>query len=343
MPTTSADNGLYAPLPAEPLRPDAARRSHPLNRGRVAWWLALPGKSGGPTWLDVLGLYPGYLSTSGGAGAQVPTWVASSRPGGPGALALAAGQYVNCGPGPAFALSRSFAIAAWVRPAAIGSIMAIISRGQAGFYLRLDAAGRMEWLAAGVAVVANGATPLAAGAWSHVAAVVDGSGNARLFLNGRLDGTAASAQAYTGELLLLGVETPGNPSSNLIGQMDDVSVWARALSDGDVGQLYRESALGYPGALRGTREGFMAAAAAGVAPGAIGVGSITVAGGGTASPSVVAAGAVGVGSITVAGGGTTGAGAIGTGTITLAGGGTASGGGANIFTTLASYRRRRNG
>ena len=321
MPTTSADNGLYALLPAEPLRPDAARRSHPLNRGRLAWWLALPGKSGGPLWLDVLGLYPASLGTIGGPASQMPTWIASSRPGGSAAVGIAATQHVDCGLAPAFALSRSFAFAAWVRPAAIGSVLSIVSRGTGGYYLRLDGTGRMEWLASGVASVAAGATPLAAGAWSHVAAVVDGAGGVRLFLNGRLDGSAASAQAYAGTQLFLGVETPGNPST-FIGQMDDASLWGRALPDAEVGQLYRESALGYPGALRGTREGFMAAAA------------------------VVAAGAIGTGSITLAGGGATGAGAIGTGTITIAGGGTASGGGgggANLFTTLASYRRRRNG
>ena len=342
MPTTSADNGLYAILPAEPLRPDAARRSHPLNRNRLAWWLALPGKSGGPLWLDVLGLYPADLA---GNPASPATWVASSRPGGTGAVSFASGQYVRIlslvSP-PAFVLSRSFAVAAWVRPAAIGTVTPIISRGAGGYYLRLDATGRLEWLASGVASVAGGATPLVASAWSHVAAVVDGAGNVRLYLNGKLDGSAASAQTYAGSQLFIGSEAGG---AGWIGQMDDVSVWGRPLSDADVGQLYRESAQGYPGSLRGTRNGFMAAAAV-VSAGAVGVGTITVAGGGTARPSVVAAGAIGVGTITVAGGGTTGGGAIGVGTITVAGGGTASGGGtvgAGFLGILNSYRRRRNG
>jgi hypothetical protein len=29
---------------------------HPLNVGRVAWWLGLPGLTGGPKWFDLMGL-----------------------------------------------------------------------------------------------------------------------------------------------------------------------------------------------------------------------------------------------------------------------------------------------
>ena len=342
MPITAGDNGLAGGvpswrLPIEPLDFEPARRSHPLNRDRLAWWLALPGKSGGQQWLDVMGLSPATLISVGGATVQ---WVASSRPGGTGAIDFSGNRYCDVGSSSAFALSRSFAVAAWVRPTTIGPTMAVICRGSGGFLLRVDGVGKLDWLCASVADIVGGSTPLIAATWAHVAATVDGTGNVRLFVNGKLDGSATSTQTYAGPGLQIGAE---NGNSGWVGQMDDVSFWGRQLSDGEVGQLYTESARGYPAALRGTREGFMAAAAAGVVAGAIGTGAITLAGGGTASPSVVAAGAVGVGTITLAGGGTTGAGAVGVGTITLAGGGTASGGGANIFDILASYRRRRNG
>ena len=324
MPITPGNVGLFGSVPAwrlpiEPLHTEPARRSHPLNRDRLAWWLALPGKSGGPQWLDVMGLRP---ATLGNAPAATPRWVTSSRPGGTAALDFGGSQLCDAGTSAAFALSRSFAIAAWVRPTTIGPTMGIISRGAGGFYLRVDTACKIDWLASQTADIVGGATALVAASWAHVAATVDATGNVRLFVNGKLDGAATSTQTYAGSRLLIGTET--GSGSQWVGQMDDVSVWGRQLSDGEVGQLYSESARGYPETLRGTRGSFLAAAAA----------------------TATAVGATGTGSITMAGGGVIGTSAVGSGSITVAGGGSASGTvavGSIIPIIMVTYRRRRSG
>ena len=273
MPITAGDNGLFGIVPAwrlpvEPLHPEPARRTHPLNRGRLAWWLALPGKSGGPQWLDALGLRPATLGVSAGT---TPAWVASARPGGSAAIDFTSSRYCDGGTSPAYALSRSFAVAAWVRPNAIGSSMAVISRGPGGFFLRVDTAGKLDWLASQTADIVGGATALVAATWAHVAATVDATGNVRLFVNGKLDGAATSTQTYAGSRLFIGTET--GAGGGWVGQMDDVSVWGRLLSDSEIGQLYTESARGYPETLRGTRGGFLALSAAGAGAGT-GTGSI---------------------------------------------------------------------
>src|SRR4051812_9903006 len=64
---------------------DLIERSHPLNRGRVAWWLAIPHLSGSTLWYDPVGRNPAALldlSTSNG-------WRSTSRPGGFGEVSFA--------------------------------------------------------------------------------------------------------------------------------------------------------------------------------------------------------------------------------------------------------------
>src|SRR5690349_1214055 len=58
-------------------------QDHPLNHGRVAWWLTLPGLEGGKYLYDLCGRSPGTLTnmttTSSG-------WRGTTRPGGYGHL-----------------------------------------------------------------------------------------------------------------------------------------------------------------------------------------------------------------------------------------------------------------
>jgi hypothetical protein len=60
---------------------DPADRMHPLNRGLVAWWLALPGLMGGPRWRDLIGTNDGVLTNG-------PVWKPTTRPGGWGCLSF---------------------------------------------------------------------------------------------------------------------------------------------------------------------------------------------------------------------------------------------------------------
>lgn len=54
--------------------PDPINRNHPINSGRVAWWLALPGLDGGKTLYDLIGLHPASIvnNTIGWSSAGTP-------------------------------------------------------------------------------------------------------------------------------------------------------------------------------------------------------------------------------------------------------------------------------
>jgi RHS repeat-associated protein len=80
------------------------------------------------------------------------------------------------------------------------------------------------------------------GAWHHIAAVYDGS-EMRVYLDGRLDG----ASVATGKIdvvtdpLLIGRNIDGWP---FVGSIDDVRVLDRALTDGEIGELYQMGSYG---------------------------------------------------------------------------------------------------
>lgn len=63
---------------------------HPLNRGLVGWWLALPQWSGGTKWYDLCGKYDGTLMSG-------PSWSRRSTPDGTEGLSFssAGGNYVT--------------------------------------------------------------------------------------------------------------------------------------------------------------------------------------------------------------------------------------------------------
>ena len=66
---------------------DPVNRQHPLNRGLVAWWMALPGLTGGSTLVDLMGRHHGTLTHA----APAQAWAGTSRLGGWGALDFSGG------------------------------------------------------------------------------------------------------------------------------------------------------------------------------------------------------------------------------------------------------------
>ena len=85
------------------------RRGHPLNQGRIAWWITLPHTQGTTTWFDIVGTNHASLV---GMGNATNGWRPTHRPGGFGHLVTdgSAGYLLNTN----LPSSGNMAFAAWV-------------------------------------------------------------------------------------------------------------------------------------------------------------------------------------------------------------------------------------
>jgi hypothetical protein len=257
--------------------PLVVNRGHPLNRGRISWWLALPGINyGGARWYDLIGSYHG-TPTNG------PAWRGTTRPGGYGQLRLdGSNDYVNFGDLAAFefASGQAFTIAFWFQGTASGSQQGLLTKGYDGVFINNDipwylfrwnangASGHLDaFLRSGSGDVVLDVGGLTDNGWHHAALSYGGGPSATLYVDGgrsSATGSSAVAAAYGTNAgpLILGTHAAGY----FAGDVDDVAVWkGRALSAAEAWSLYDLSRRGYPGVL--VRAGWPAAtpAAAGAA------------------------------------------------------------------------------
>ena len=91
----------------------------------------------------------------------------------------------------------------------------------------------------------NGSTLVADGKWRHIAAVADRDGGSRLYVDGKLDGQAGPTDKIrfdSGSPLVMGKSHQKGASARrfLMGHLDDVRIYGRALTDAEIAQLSRE-------------------------------------------------------------------------------------------------------
>lgn len=234
---------------------DPAVRSHPLNRGKVAWWLALPGRDGGRQLYDLIGSNHGTLTNMTTAASG---WRGTTRPGGWGHILFdGTDDYVNLGSNPAWSFGAGdFTLAA-----------SFLSTDPAGFHVLIgkdDPASR-QWIFAQSALTpgklsfvsevnsaysTTGGTSIVAGAWYRALFTRRGTA-CSLYINGVLDGTQNDPSIYSGtsetdigRRAYPGYEQPWS------GAIDDIAAWTRGFSDAEARADYDQSRLGYPGVLR---------------------------------------------------------------------------------------------
>lgn len=199
----------------------------------------------GTTAADALGHHAGELA--GG-----PRW-ATGHPGTNGGLSfdgvddqVSFGDVLDMG-------TQDWTVAAWVKvdPGAPGDRTLIAKdAGWIGWDLHTDATGRLAArLSAGATanVTAASLEPLPTGLWVHVAAVYDRSANLTLYINGTPEGSAGIAAADgvdIGNDLVLYLGRRAQGESFFHGVLDEVKVYARALTGGDVGLLACEPSCG---------------------------------------------------------------------------------------------------
>jgi hypothetical protein len=148
-----------------------------------------------------------------------------------------------------FEYTDKFSISAWVKPAAIGSDLAVVSKrpsGGIGWYFLLDSSGQPYMILDGGATGAEfRGSALTAGVWSHVCMVWDADGtgaasNGVIYING-VAGTTIVLDTLAATILnandvSIGSESGGGSYFN--GDLDDVAVFDSALTPAQVAAIY---------------------------------------------------------------------------------------------------------
>lgn len=212
----------------QPLNP-----AHPLNRGRLAWWLTIPQRYGPPTWWDLVAGKPATFSGfSSGNG-----WNTASNPGGAGSMKFNAGGKLTA----AVNVQPSLTFACWVQLLAgqgsYGTIFAF--SGNLGWFLL--STGHLNFYPEAVS-----STSLTAGVWYHVAVTIDSSGNGKYYINGLQDATTFTYANTARTWQYFGNDGAGD---TYLGYLNDFSAWNRALSASEISALYCLSQGGYPSVL----------------------------------------------------------------------------------------------
>jgi hypothetical protein len=237
---------------------------HPLNRGLLAWWMALPNNAGGGTLFDLTRRYPGTLTNA-------PVWSGTSRPGSPCrgiTFTAASTQYVLEGSNSTGLQPANVTLAIWVK-ATTWSIYRDICGNAAnswgrGYFLGVGMvdAGNIGFGCRGQSVpggyqnaarISSASVPL--GTWVHLAGTYDGTTTA-FYVNGALAHSVSGGSAAAGDLgydgLVGGLAIGRNYAADKYfdGQADGLTVHNRALSAAEVFALYADSASGHPDTLR---------------------------------------------------------------------------------------------
>jgi hypothetical protein len=246
--------------------PAPVNRVHPLNRGRVAWWLSLPGLMGGRQFFDLMGLNHGTLTSMGtGSG-----WQGSVR--GCGQLNFdGTNDYVSIPDCPSLnptiitLAATVFDTSAAVDNAYRGILMkrnsSLSNQAAWAFDRQRNADGQSECrfyfnIAGTYNIWKSNGLSHAASTVERLVVTYSAAGAPVFYRNG----VAASSA------VVLGTGNPSLPANTSVagwgtyptfnsqdfpwlGWMDDASIWSRPLSAAEVMQDYILSRQGYPGVL----------------------------------------------------------------------------------------------
>jgi hypothetical protein len=234
--------------------PSPVNLDHPLNHGRLGWWLVLPGIDGGRTWYDLMGLYHATLANMTVAGTG---WHGTTRASGFGQIGLNGTSSVVTAPTTA-PQPRSFTFAAWIYATDIAGFHGIfgIAKSSGFRYLAIEG-NAWRWLyrnLAGATIFDIGSsTGLVASTWIRVLATHnDVVGQGTLYANGVQVTQSSTGQpsaddwSNPAEFSLGGITGIGRYFQ---GVADDFSYWNRPLGAAEVWQDYSLSRTGYGGLL----------------------------------------------------------------------------------------------
>lgn len=189
----------------------------------------------GPTAVDMSGNADGLLANG-------PTWVATARLSG-GLSFDGVDDQVTAGTIPAIGLNDDFTWAAWVYlrspQQAAGVIVGNRLGGGFGEFAKLTPT-RFEFWTGGSTPYLNTSVPLFA--WSHLCVVKQGA-SLTYYANGGVVATATAAAGIGAQPLYLGGDLGSGELSNCV--LDDVRLYQRALTAGEVAALAGPTAGGF--------------------------------------------------------------------------------------------------
>jgi hypothetical protein len=181
-----------------------------------------------------------------------PTWVAAGKVG--SALRFDGdGDYVDCGAGASLNITNGVTISAWVKLSAVGLDQKIAGNqdnSTGGYKMTVYSNDRVEFeirTSAGAGTLNRnvaGGTALAPGVWYHVAGVYSQGNYIRTYVNGVLDReliTTAVLGTSTGGTLKIGCEPYTTTANFFNGIMDDLRIYNKALSAGEIAYLADET------------------------------------------------------------------------------------------------------
>lgn len=233
----------------------------PLNAGLVAWWLGLPGRMGGGTWLDLCGRANGSLS----GGITSSDWGCGGYY--PGLLIDAHNENIDIGNPAHLQTTGSMSLQAFIRPLmAFNTIRGVISKhgfsGNRGPQLGYQSAsgGLIGFNIASDSTtlvgksVAPDVTPHS-GLPFVITAVYDASAQSmRIYCNQREllnDSASVPSSQYTAGSngWKLGQNSAGGTETTFLGWLMSARIWFRALSRAEVAATVDDTFLGHPEAL----------------------------------------------------------------------------------------------
>ncbi len=240
-------------------------RAHPLNQGRLGWWLALPDYFGGIRVPDLLGMHLGTFTTGA---ATKWRYAATTRPGGLVDFASdlpSQATGINCGTSP-YLQVQAHSWTAWIYfdpgtgvPANTAEILsraaADISKGYE--WGTKDSGSNTFHLSyayndGGIRGWYEDTTAMSRGTWYHVGATWNqAAGSVRFFINGVFTHAVATTTGTIGHNATdpFSIGYQGANNSGWSGRLDDVQLWGRVLTDAEIGAVYNLSRVGYPEAL----------------------------------------------------------------------------------------------
>ena len=146
---------------------------------------------------------------------------------------------------PSIDVGSEFTVMAWVKPDDVNQAWArlLVSQYGNGFYLGTYA-GSGEWM-----FIVNGNFGLhggtaVSGEWQHVVGVYDGS--ASLFMNGqRVAGPIVmNPPSVPNQIVTVGLEAGNSTDKSILGFVDDVAIFNRALTQTEVLNIYNDGLAG---------------------------------------------------------------------------------------------------
>lgn len=231
---------------------DPVNAMHPQARGLQNWWRVIRPRAGGDTWYDLMGKQHGTLTNmASGSG-----WSGSVRPGGEGELRFDGSDDRIVLPSTGFVANlTAWTVLAWFKSGTTAKAYIYqehdsATNAQLVIGLNENTAGDLtvfNYDGVSTALGINATSPVPNDdRWHHVAAVQRSKSALDLYMDGVLlaSDTASTLPTIPIDARTIGARDDG--TAPWVGPLDDLQVYTRALTAGEIQARYRESARGEP-------------------------------------------------------------------------------------------------